>query len=131
MIPHPEPFNRVSFITLNATRLFTAEQVANLIASHSNQQSELIPDCPYHKYQCAWDDKIEEHYCKKDNSVIKNIEQFKREERDKVLDVDTIGTLLNIIEKDCSRLTVIERQAYRKAKKAERELRQSKAGDHP
>jgi hypothetical protein len=45
-------------------------------------------------------------------------------ERDKVLDVDTIGTLLNIVEKDCDRLTVMERQAYRKAKLYERELRQ-------
>jgi hypothetical protein len=45
--------------------------------------------------------------------------------RDKVLDVDTIGTLLNIVEKDCDRLTVLERQAYRKAKYYERELRQA------
>jgi hypothetical protein len=40
-----------------------------------------------------------------------------------VLDVDTVGTLLNIVEKDCDRLTVLERQAYRKAKLYERELR--------
>jgi hypothetical protein len=40
-----------------------------------------------------------------------------------ILDADTIGTLLNIVEKDCDRLTVIERQAYRKSKLYERELR--------
>ena len=45
-----------------------------------------IPDCPYHKYQCAWDGNPEEHYCKKDETVIKNIARIKQEERDAVLD---------------------------------------------
>jgi hypothetical protein len=50
-------------------------------------------------------------------------------QKEKVLDADTIGTLLNIVEKDCDRLTVLERQAYRKAKTYERRLRQSKDGE--
>jgi len=32
---HPQPFNRISFITLNSNRLFTASQVADLIQKHS------------------------------------------------------------------------------------------------
>jgi hypothetical protein len=50
-------------------------------------------------------------------------------QNEKLLDADTIGTLLNIVEKDCDRLTVLERQAYRKAKTYERRLRQSKDGE--
>jgi hypothetical protein len=46
-----------------------------------------------------------------------------------ILDVDTIGVLLNIVEKDCDRLTVLERQAYRRAKSYERELRDQEIQD--
>jgi len=38
----PESFNRASFITLNKTRLFTAEQVADLIEQHSNTPEREI-----------------------------------------------------------------------------------------
>ena len=45
--------------------------------------------------------------------------------RNKVMDVDTIGTLLNIVEKDYDRLTTSECQAYRNAILYESELRRA------
>jgi hypothetical protein len=46
-----------------------------------------------------------------------------KDERHK-LDVDTIGTILNVMEKDFDKLTTMERRAYSKAKSVELYLRQ-------
>ena len=40
MTRHPQPFNRVSFMTLNSNWLFTAEQVCDIVASHTPARSE-------------------------------------------------------------------------------------------
>lgn len=40
----PSPFNRISFITLNETRLFTAGQVADLIEEHSEKVLDVIKE---------------------------------------------------------------------------------------
>ena len=40
------------------------------------------------------------------------------------LDVDTLGTILNVMEKDFDKLTTMERRAYSKAKSVELHLRQ-------
>jgi hypothetical protein len=62
-----------------------------------SKSRQHIPDCPYHKYQCryefAGEATPEQHSCKKDGTVVKNIEQFKKDERDKVLD-----DLLNLFQ---------------------------------
>jgi len=39
-LQHPQPFNRISFITLNSNRLFTASQVADLIQKHSTASND-------------------------------------------------------------------------------------------
>jgi len=40
----PESFNRASFITLNKPRLFTAEQVADLIEQHRQEERYKVYD---------------------------------------------------------------------------------------
>ena len=40
----PQPFNRVFFITLNKSWLFTAEQVADLIEQHRQEERYKVYD---------------------------------------------------------------------------------------
>lgn len=60
----------------------------------------IIPDCPYHKYQCPWDGKPEEHYCKKDESVIQRIDQHRHDEREKIFAkiLSEIDTMIDAAE---------------------------------
>lgn len=50
---HPQPFNQESFMTLYRNRLFTAEQVCDIVASHSSapvpESQEIDEWCKLHE----------------------------------------------------------------------------------